>query len=218
MWGLAREKMTDGNKERPQETGVRDDQPTGQSLTAAEDDDWGPLSALPGNPLMWVLILSEMLVFSAFFILFAWQRAAETELFNDSQQFLDPVSGGLNTMILLTSGLFAALAIQAIAEGQLRRTRQWLGLTMVLGAIFCVIKLLEYAGKLSAGLTPETNTFFTYYYLLTAFHLAHVVFGLGLLALACWKTSRVNVTTVTAFWHMVDLIWVMLYPLLYLLR
>ena len=53
---------------------------------------------------------------------------------------------------------------------------------------------------------------------MTAFHLAHVVFGLGLLALITWKTSRENVETVTAFWHMVDLIWVMLYPLLYLLR
>lgn len=187
-------------------------------MTTQEDDDWGPLSTLPGNPLMWVLILSEMLVFSAFFVLFAWQRAAEVELFNASQQLLDPLSGGLNTMILLTSGLFAALAIQAIAEGHLRRCRQLLGITIVMGVIFCVIKVLEYAGKISAGLTPETNTFFTYYYLLTAFHLAHVVFGLGLLALACWKTSQVNVETVTAFWHLVDLIWVILYPLLYLLR
>ncbi len=185
---------------------------------AIEEDNWGPLSALPGNPLMWVLILSEMLVFSAFFILFAWQRAAEVALFDASQQLLDPVIGGFNTMILLTSGLFAALAIQAIAQDRLCRCRQLLGITMLLGVAFCVIKVLEYASKLSAGLTPETNTFFTFYYLLTAFHLAHVVFGLGLLALVCWKTSRVNVVTVTAFWHLVDLIWVLLYPLLYLLR
>ncbi|PLW68607.1 cytochrome c oxidase subunit 3 family protein [Pseudohalioglobus lutimaris] len=167
---------------------------------------------------MWVLILSEMLVFSAFFILFAWQRAQEPALFNASQQLLDPVAGGLNTMVLLTSGLGAALAVQAIAAGNSRRCRQWLTLTMVLGLVFCVIKIIEYADKLGAGLTPETNTFFSYYYLLTAFHLAHVVFGLGLLALATWHNSRENVETVTAFWHMVDLIWVMLYPLLYLLR
>jgi nitric oxide reductase NorE protein len=89
---------------------------------------------------------------------------------------------------------------------------------MALGLIFCLIKVLEYADKIGAGLTPETNTFFGFYYLLTAFHLAHVVFGLCLLALASWYTSRENVETVTAFWHMVDLIWVMLYPLIYLLR
>ena len=167
---------------------------------------------------MWVLILSEMLVFSAFFVLFAWQRAFEPELFNQSQQLLDPISGGLNTLVLLTSGLFAAFAVQASAARQVSRCRLWLMLTMVLGLAFCVIKVLEYADKLGAGLTPETNIFFSYYYLLTAFHLAHVVFGLGLLALITWKTSRENVETVTAFWHMVDLIWVMLYPLLYLLR
>ncbi len=167
---------------------------------------------------MWVLILSEMLVFSAFFVLFAWQRAIEPELFNQSQQLLDPVSGGLNTLVLLTSGLFAAFAVQASAARQVPRCRLWLALTMVLGLVFCLIKVLEYAHKFGAGLTPETNNFFTYYYLLTAFHLAHVVFGLGLLALITWKTSRENVETVTAFWHMVDLIWVMLYPLLYLLR
>ena len=182
------------------------------------DDDWGPLSTLPGNPLMWVLILSELLVFSAFFVLFAWQRALDPELFNQSQLFLDPVSGGLNTLVLLTSGLFAALAVQASATGDVSRCRLWLTLTMVLGFAFCVIKVLEYIEKFGAGLTPETNMFFTYYYLLTAFHLAHVVFGLCLLALTSWKTSRENVETVTAFWHMIDLIWVMLYPLLYLLR
>lgn len=167
---------------------------------------------------MWVLILSEMLVFSAFFVLFAWQRAQDPQLFNASQQLLNPVAGGLNTMVLLTSGLAAALAVQAITRENTKRGRQWLILTMLLGLLFCVIKVVEYVDKVTAGLTPESNTFFSYYYLLTAFHLAHVIFGLGLLALAVWHSSRENVETVTAFWHMVDLIWVMLYPLLYLLR
>lgn len=167
---------------------------------------------------MWVLILSEMLVFSAFFILFAWQRVADPALFNQSQQQLSPVIGGLNTMILLTSGLLAALAVQAIDGEKLQRCRQLLGLTMLLGGVFCLLKLFEYVAKINAGLTPETNDFFSYYYLLTAFHLAHVIFGLGLLALVYWRTTQINVVTVVAFWHMVDLIWVMLYPLIYLLR
>lgn len=167
---------------------------------------------------MWVLILSEMLVFSAFFTLFAWQRALDPVLFDTGQQKLDPVSGGLNTLLLLTSGLFAALAVQARAGNDVSRCRRWLALTMALGLGFCLVKVLEYSTKIGLGLTPETSTFFSYYYLLTAFHLAHVIFGLGLLALACWKASQENVETCTAFWHMVDLIWVMLYPLLYLLR
>ena len=187
-------------------------------MTSATDDDWGPLSSLPGNPLMWVLILSEMLVFSAFFMLFAWHRALDPASFDASQQQLDPLFGGLNTLVLLTSGLFAAFAVQAISGQNVRRCRQWLGLTLALGLLFCVLKGVEYAGKISAGITPESSTFFNYYYLLTGFHLAQVIFGLGLLGLASWRATRENIETCTAFWHMVDLIWVMLYPLLYLLR
>lgn len=186
--------------------------------TALPNPGWGPLSALPGNPLMWVLILSEMLVFAAFFGLFAWLRAAEREVFDASQQFLDPVAGGLNTLVLLTSGLFAALAVQAIDRGETRRCRQWLGGAFALGVVFCVVKVVEYADKLGQGLMPETNTFFTFYYLLTGFHFAHVLFGLGLIALVAWKISHDNVETAAAFWHMVDLIWILLYPILYLLR
>ena len=89
---------------------------------------------------------------------------------------------------------------------------------MALGVVFCVVKIIEYMDKLSIGIMPETNTFFTFYYLLTGFHFAHVLFGLGLLALVSWFSSRENIETATAFWHMVDLIWILLYPLIYLLR
>lgn len=179
---------------------------------------WGPLAGLPGNPLMWVLILSEMVVFAAFFAAFAWARAGEPALFEASRQLLDPLLGGLNTLILLTSGLFAALALEAIAAGRVRQCRQWLLTAMALGVVFAAIKVAEYADKLGAGLTPETNTFFTFYYLLTGFHFAHVVFGLVLLALVVWRPQMTHVETGTAFWHMVDLVWVLLYPLIYLLR
>ncbi|WP_346795930.1 cytochrome c oxidase subunit 3 family protein [Halomonas sp. Bachu 37] len=179
---------------------------------------WGPLSALPGNPLMWVLILSEMLVFTAFFALYAGQRAFDPALFDASQQQLDPLLGGLNTLVLLTSGLCVALAVEAVSTGRIRRTRQWLGVSMGLGVLFGVIKVTEYIGKFDAGITPETNTFFGFYYGLTAFHFAHVLFGLALMALVSWRTTTENVETAAAFWHMVDLIWILLYPLLYLLR
>lgn len=167
---------------------------------------------------MWVLILGEILVFAAAFGVFAWMRAAQTELFDRSQQLLDPIMGGLNTMVLLTSGLCAALATVAVAQGRTRRARQWLGATMGLGVVFGVVKCLEYADAFKAGLTPDTNTFFMFYFLLTGFHFAHVVFGLGVLALVCWRITLENVETATAFWHMVDLIWILLYPLIYLLR
>ncbi|QTP57424.1 cytochrome c oxidase subunit 3 family protein [Billgrantia antri] len=179
---------------------------------------WGPLSTLPGNPLMWVLILSEVVVFTAFFALYAWHRVGDVTGFNAAQRELDPLMGGLNTLVLLTSGLCVALAVEAISAGGRRRARRWLAASMGLGALFCVIKIVEYAGKFSAGITPETHLFFGYYYGLTAFHFAHVLFGLGLLALVSWRTSTENIETAAAFWHMVDLIWILLYPLIYLLR
>lgn len=181
-------------------------------------NDWGPLSQLPGNPLMWVLILSELLVFSAFFVLYAWMRSSDPALYNLAQQQLNPLLGGINTLILLTSGLFAALAGIAIARGNPQLSRRWLLWAMVGGALFCVVKLVEYSIKFRAGIGLEEHSFFTFYYLLTGFHFAHVLFGLGLLGVAYLWCTRENVATTTAFWHMVDLIWVILYPLFYLMR
>ena len=102
---------------------------------------WGPLSALPGNPLMWVLILSEMLVFTAFFALYAGQRALDPALFNESQRQLDTVLGGLNTLVLLTSGLFVAFAVEAISAKRIQRSRQWLGGAILLSLVFLLIKV-----------------------------------------------------------------------------
>ena len=101
---------------------------------------------------------------------------------------------------------------------RIQRSRQWLSAAILLGVLFCVIKVFEYTNKFAAGITPETNAFFGFYYGLTAFHFAHVVFGLALLGLVSWRTSTENVETAAAFWHMVDLIWILLYPLIYLLR
>ncbi len=186
-------------------------------LSPVLNPGWDPLSSLPGNPIMWVLIISELLVFSAFFVLYAWTRSAQPELFSNSQSRLNPVVAGINTLVLLTSGLCVAMALQVLAESR-RRARLWLAATMGLGLVFCVIKFLEYASKVELGIYPETNAFFGFYYGLTAFHYAHVLFGLILLALVSWKLSEENLETVAAFWHLVDLIWVLLYPLLYLLR
>lgn len=182
------------------------------------DNGWGPLSTLPGNPLMWILILGELLVFTAFFGFYGGARAADPELFQNSQRMLDPVAGGINTMVLLTSGLFAALAIEARAREGVGPCRRWLASALALGSLFCIVKVWEYWDKMSQGLMPDTNTFFTYYYMLTGFHFIHVVVGLVLLALVLRFTAMENVETAAAFWHMVDLIWIFLYPLLYLLR
>lgn len=80
------------------------------------------------------------------------------------------------------------------------------------------VKLAEYADLAAQDIGLETNSFFTLFFLMTGFHALHVFLGLVFLAVAGWWCSRENVETVTAFWHMVDLIWVLLYPLVYLIR
>ena len=187
----------------------------GQAEPAA---DWGALSELPGNPMMWVLILSELVVFGAFFAAFAVARALHPAEFNASQAHLDRLAGGINTMVLLTSGLAAALAVKARSQGRVTLCRLWLAGAGVGGLVFMGVKLAEYADKAAQGIGMETDTFFTLFFLMTGFHLLHVALGLIILGIVAWRCSLENVETGTAFWHMVDLIWVLLYPLVYLIR
>lgn len=181
-------------------------------------DDWGPLSGLPGNPIMWILIASELLVFGAIFIGFSGTRLTEPGVFLDSQNHLNRLAGALNTMVLVTSGFCAALAVHFQKAGEGQKTRLFLSLSSFLGVVFLVIKGFEYSEKFAQGITPDTNSFFMFYYLTTGFHAMHVLFGIALLLIVAWKNSVENVVTGTAFWHMVDLIWIVLFPVIYLMR
>jgi nitric oxide reductase NorE protein len=190
---------------------------SGQADTA----DWGPLSSLPGNPMMWILILGEMVVFGALFVGFAVARALDPATFDASQALLDGFLGGLNTMVLVTSGWLVAVAVQRRESNRSvpkhGRRSAMLG-AMALGTVFLAIKAVEYADKIGQGFTPETDMFFQLYYLMTGFHALHVVMGLIILGIVTWRDSLENMETGAAFWHMIDLIWVLLYPLVYLLR
>ena len=181
-----------------------------------EAADWGPLSSLPGNPMMWILILGELAAFGAMFIGFAVTRALDPATFDASQAQLDRLLGGVNTMVLVTSGWLVAVALRRRASGLSHRPLM-LG-AMALGGVFLAIKAVEYGDKIGRGLTLETNSFFQLYYLLTGFHAMHVAAGIVILGIVTWWDSLENLETGAAFWHMVDLIWVLLYPIVYLLR
>ncbi len=132
------------------------------------------------------------------------------------QAQLDPALGGISTLVLITSGWLAALAVEARSAGRRLLARLQLGGAMALGLLFVGIKLAEYVTKAQAGIGLETDTFFTLYFLLTGFHLLHVVLGIVILAAVALSDSAENLKTGTAFWHMVDLVWVVMYPLIYL--
>ncbi|OSQ37478.1 Heme/copper-type cytochrome/quinol oxidase, subunit 3 [Thalassospira mesophila] len=191
-------------------------------MAAPEGDEdtggWGGLEFLPGHPLIWVLILSELVVFGAFLLVFSAVRIMDPAGFAADQLHLSPLAGGINTIILLTSGLCAVFAMRAVEHGKLLSCRVWLGATALLGLVFLIVKLLEYGAKIDAGITIDTSTFFTLYFLITGFHALHVVLGLGILCVVGIWPSRINIETGTAFWHMVDLIWVLVFPVIYLVR
>lgn len=182
------------------------------------DEGWGPLSSLPGNPIMWVLVISELAVFGAAFLSFGVARAINPAIFQTGQALLDVRLGGLNTLLLVSSGWLAAKAVQAVAEGRVAVGRRFLAGAATLGVGFLVVKAVEYGDKASQGLGIDTNTFWTLFYLITGFHAVHVVMGIVVLGIVGWKASVDNLETGAAFWHMVDLVWLILFPILYLVR
>lgn len=181
-------------------------------------DGAGILAELPGELMMWVLIASEILVFGAALIACLAVRAADPAGFAADQARLDQTAAAANTLVLVTSGFFAAAAVHARAVGQRTTARYWLFGAGILGIVFLLVKGLEYASKAALGIGIETSPFYTFYYLITGFHALHVLAGIILLALVAWADSLRNVEAAAAFWHMVDLVWVLLLPIIYILR
>lgn len=166
--------------------------------------------------MMWVLILTEVVTFGLIFVTFVITGVVKADVFAAGRAQLDPVLGGVNTLVLITSGWLAALAVEARLAEHRRAARLLLAGAAALGIVFTLIKIAEYIGKVDAGIGLETNTFFTLYFLLTGFHLLHVILGIVIIAAIALHDSPDNLKTGTAFWHMIDLVWVVMYPLLYL--
>jgi len=181
-------------------------------------DPRDPLEELPGDLMMWLLIVSELAVFGAGLVAFLAVRIGDPQGFADAQDHLHRASAGVNTLVLVTSGLLAALAAQAAAAGKRGQARAMLVGAFILGCIFLGIKAMEYAANASSGIGVDSGPFFTFYYLLTGFHAAHVIAGVLLLSLVALHPDPPLVETCAAFWHMVDLVWVLLFPVIYLLR
>lgn len=181
---------------------------------------------LPGETGVWMFIIGDVLVFSLLFSVFVYDRSQEVALFVEQQQLLNQTLGLFNTLLLLTSSWFVALAVHGARTGQLARARGCFVLAILGGIGFVVIKYFEWSEKIAAGLTIETNNFFMYYYLMTGIHLMHMVIGIGVLVFL-WQSVRdteldaqgVGVLESGAcYWHLVDILWIALFALLYLMR
>ena len=182
--------------------------------------------SLPGDFAIWIFIYAELLVFGIFFLSYAFTRARHVELFNTYQRHLDRESGAINTLLLITSSYFVVMAVNAIRRGAARRCSHWLLLAILSGGVFVFIKLAEFSAKHAEGVTLSTNTFYMFYLSLTFFHFMHVLMGMVILSVVAVKAyqgaysaqDHTGVETGASYWHMVDLVWIVLFPLVYVLH
>ncbi len=181
---------------------------------------------LPGDLAVWFFILAELLAFGVFLVAYAFARAHDVAHFDAGQLGLDRDAGAVNTLLLLTSSFFVVRAVQCAAADRARAAAPWLAAAFACGAGFVAVKLAEYADKFAAGMSLSSSTFDMFYLLLTGFHFMHVLLGLVILA-ALWNGARTGrygpgrlngMESGAAYWHMVDLVWLVLFPLVYLMR
>jgi nitric oxide reductase NorE protein len=182
---------------------------------------------VPGEPGIWVLLFGDMMVFTVLFTVYLHQRGGRPELFAESQGALNRALGATNTLVLLTSSILVVFATRALRRPALRHLARPLTLAGVaVGSCFVAIKAFEYHEKVAAGITPSTNEFFMYYFVLTGLHLAHVIIGLIVLTVLSTLARKPEPTKThmaffeggACFWHMVDLLWIVIFPLIFLVR
>ena len=181
---------------------------------------------LPGVDGVWVFIGADSVIFAILFLSFMQERLKNPDVFETSRQTLNMHLGGIDTLILLTSSWSVALAVQAMKRDLVDREPLLLLGGAVTGLMFMVSKAIEYFQKFAHGITPGTNPFFMWYFTLTGIHLIHVVVGTSMLTYL-WIRSRRGTydhlhkavpESVASYWHLVDLLWIMIFPLLYLMK
>ena len=189
------------------------------------DHGHATVTGLPNGKLgMWLFLASEVMFFTGLIGAYIVLRFSHPN-WPGAEGHLSVLWGTLNTLLLICSSTTIVLALAASARGVLPAVRRWLLATIVLGGLFLAIKLgVEYPGKISHHLFPSTNIFWSCYYTLTGFHALHVlggvVFNLWILTRTftqrAWILQQHRLEFAGLYWHFVDIVWIFLFPLLYL--
>ncbi|MBY0471674.1 cytochrome c oxidase subunit 3 family protein [bacterium] len=185
---------------------------------------------------MWVFLVTEVLMFGGLFVAYGTFRGMYPEMFHEAHKMLSVPMGALNTVFLITSSLTMAMAVTSAQKGLRSRTTGFLAATFLLAGCFLVVKYFEYMHKIHDGLlpagfftnheltNPKAPLFFSLYFVMTGLHGVHVLIGMGLIAWIMIKNQKgyfspafyTPVELVGFYWHFVDLVWIYLFPLLYL--
>jgi nitric oxide reductase NorE protein len=173
---------------------------------------------------MWVLVLFEALIFTAYFTVYLFHRTAHSALFLRSQAHLSPWLGTLDTVLLLTSSMFMLRCVQAARAGEARAAMTNAYLTAALGLAFLISKITEWILLVRGGHGFTSNEFFLYYFFLTGIHLLHLLIGFITLGVVIYqlrsprRRSQEIIETCATYWHTVDLLWILIFSLLYVVR
>jgi nitric oxide reductase NorE protein len=183
----------------------------------------GTTPHLPGDGAMWVMVLGDMIIFGGYFLIYMVHRAMAPEAFLTAQEHLNVTIGVINTMLLLTSSWLVVRGVYAARGGRPDRAVRLLIGAGACGLLFIAIKAYEWTTEITHGYTVQ-NQFFSFYYVLTGVHVFHVTLGLLILGL-CVRELRVPLRRRISFveqgatyWHMVDLLWIVIFGLLYVMR
>lgn len=186
---------------------------------------------------MWLFLATEVLFFGGLFMAYTLYRSEYPEVFAECSRIMDWRLGALNTGVLLTSSLTMVLAVVAAEQGRIKALIRWLIVTMGFGFVFLFIKGVEYHQKFVEHLVPgpwftheipnrgPAQIFYSLYFGMTGLHALHMIIGIGLLSYIAWMAHKGKFTTTYnnpveisgLYWHFVDLIWIFLFPLLYLI-
>jgi len=184
---------------------------------------------------MWLFLLSEILLFGGLFILYSAYRYRYAADFHEASRGMEVILGTVNTLLLQASALTVTLSVLAVRRGKKDRAAFLLGATIVLGFIFLGIKGSEWGAKIVQGIYPRSPAllarpkgeilFFSLYFTMTGLHGLHVLIGLGVLAVMAILLMRGKIGALRSaplengalYWHLVDIVWMFLYPLFYLI-
>lgn len=183
-----------------------------------------PTRSVPGQPDMWLFVLFEALLFTGYFSVYLALRTQNQDLFLQSQADLDLRIGVFNTIVLLSSSWAIARCVRASREGAYRSALTYAFLTIGLGVVFVISKVLEWILEIRMGNTFTSDEFFGHYYFLTSLHCIHVLIGFVVLGVVVYqlrspkRRSQQLVETGATYWHTVDFLWVLIFAMLYVVR
>lgn len=189
-----------------------------------DDPPARPARHTPGDSHMWVMVLGDLVIFGTYFLIFMIHRTMAPAKFLAAQQHLNITIGVVNTLVLLTSSLFIAHSVHAARAGHHTRAQRLTYLGGLCGVLFILIKAYEWTVEIAGGYTLPSNDFFMFYFMLTGVHLFHVAVGLVILGVVVRelrnpRRQRMSMVESGAiYWHMVDLLWIVIFGLLYVMR